>query len=830
MSHGSSQFFWLREIPVQTFLQDFRFALRQLRKSPGFTMTAILSLALGIGATVAVFSIIYGVLMHPYPYADEERLTVASVTTASGGNPDSVGFTGQQLRELEKVPGVEGIAAWTEWNLTVTGHDVPEDVVAYFSTGGTFPLLGVPPLLGRNPGPSDSPDGQEPKPVVMLHYKFWQRHFNGDPAVIGKTLELVHKKYTIIGVTRPHFTWGWDADVYLPQKITLDTTDTFGAVLKMRPGVTHAVLGAQLQPLLEQFAKQSPAHFPPHFHFKVVVQGLNDGTIHQLGGMLYVLFAAVAFLLAIGCGNVSILLLARGSARQHEFAVRSAIGASGSRIVRQLLTESLLLSLAGAGLGIMLAYRVLGSIVAWLPHRFFPPTVDIHVNVPVLLFSVGLAVLSGVLFGLFPALQLARPQISQVMQSNSRKVAGGMRDKRVYGTLIAGQIALTLLLLTAAGAAMEGFLRMTRVSLGYDPHHVISVGIPIHENTYKTWAERTNYFEQLRAKVAELPDVMSTGISTNATPPASGWGQPFELLGGAPSETQQASVNFVDPGYFSTLQIPLRQGRMWDSPELAHGALLVLVNESFAKRYYPKGDLLGHSVKIPALKSEPPYTLTAPGSDGWLQVIGVVGDALDDGLDKPVKAAIYAPYSLNMWMYTQILIRSRVDPQSILHSVRRQIATVNPDQQAGAQADDLETWIKGEPEWVRGRLISVLFGAFSVLALILASVGLYSVSSYSVAQRSGEFGIRFALGARKRDILRIVLASAGVSVGAGIVAGLVLSLGVNKLTSRWLEGSAHDPLILLAVSGVLVVVCLVACLFPARRASSIDPMVALRCD
>ena len=393
----------------------------------------------------------------------------------------------------------------------------------------------------------------------------------------------------------------------------------------------------------------------------------------------------MGLLLAIGCGNVSILLLARGTARQHEFGVRAAVGATGVRIVRQLLTESLLLALSATVIGVLLAYGSLGWVVARLPEYSFPHEADFHVNLTVLLFSVVVAVLTSVFFGLFPALQLARPEISQTMQSGTRKIAGTVRGKRLHNTLIAGQIALTMLLMTAAGAAIQGFVRMMHVPLGYDPHHVMSVGIPVHDNTHKTLTDRVNYYEQLRQKISVLPDVLSTGISTNATPPDSGWEQAFELSGKPAGEEQKARIEFVSPGYFSTLQIPLLHGRVWDETEVAQSAPMALVNETFVRRYYPNAEILGRSLKIPVLKGEPPFTLAAPGSDGWLQVVGVVADSLNDGLDKPVKPAIFLPYSLYMWMSTQILVESRVDPLSILHSVRRQIVSVNADQQARGQ-------------------------------------------------------------------------------------------------------------------------------------------------
>ena len=812
---------------MQTFLQDFRYSLRQLLKNPGFALTAILSLALGIGATVSVFSVIYGVLLHPFPYANVDRMANLSISDPYGNIFDA-GFSGQQLRELKKVRAFESIATWRPSNLTITGREIPEDVDAFFGIGDTFPTLGVPALLGRNLGPSDSPDGQEPQPVVMLHYRFWRRHFNGDPAIIGKALELAHKKYTIIGVTRPSFTWDWGADVYLPQEI--GNPQGGGVVVKLRPGVSLAAADAELQPLLEGFAKEQPRSYPPKF--KVDIHPLTFETTRNMGGTLYLLFGAVVMLLAIGCSNVSILLLARGTARQHEFAVRSAVGASSFRIVRQLLTESLLLALTGTALGIALAYRLLSLIVAWLPQHMFPPDVAIRINVPVLLFSIGLALLTPVLFGLVPALQVAKPEISQVMQSSTKKTTGSVRGRRLHGTLVAAQIALTLLLLTAASAATENFVRLLRVPLGYDPHNVISVGIPMQDNTYTTWQARVNYFEQLRTGIAALPNVTSTGISNNATPPQNGWEQRFELLGkpAASPEAQTARINFVDTGYFGTLHMPLVQGRLWNPAEVAHGALLVLVNQTLARQYYPNGDIVGHSLKVPALKSDPPSTLTAPGADGWLQVIGVVADSVNNGLDQPVKPAIFAPYSTLMWPDTQVLVRSRVAPESILHSIREQLVAVNPDQQASSRIDDLETWIRNEPEWTRGRLISALFAGFSILALLLSAIGLYSVVSYSVAQRTNEFGIRMALGAGRLHILNIVIASAGISVGIGIGAGLALSLGMNRVISGWVGNTASHPLIVFGVSLLLLIVAAIACLIPARRACSVQPVTALRCE
>jgi predicted permease len=814
---------------MRTLLQDLRYSLRQLRKSPGFTCTAIVSLMLGIGATTAVFSIVWAVLMNPYPYAAPDRMVHMRIKNKAG-QERGFGLTAAQWQTLRKSPVVEDAVATDSWNLTVTGRDLPEDVNADYFTSNGFNYFGVPAALGRGLEPSDSIDGQDPQLVAVLSYKFWQRHFNSDPAALGKTLQLVRKNYTVVGVAAPRFTWD-DADVYLPLKVTQDPTRSFYVGLRLRPGVTHAQANAALQPLIEQFAKETPKHFPQgKFDFNVV--GLNDDFIKQLGGTLYLLFSAVALLLAIGCGNVSILLLARGTSRQHEFALRAAIGANRTRIIRQLLTESLLLSLTGAALGVLLAYKALAIIVGLLPPYSFPHEAAIQINLPVLLFSVGIALLTGVLFGLSPALKLSRPDVSQVMQSSSRKIAGGVRGQATHNALIGTQIALTLLMLAGAGAAMEGFLKLLHTPLGYDPHNVMSVGIPVHDGTYKTWAERSAYFDMLLRKANSVQGVDMVAISSNATPPSNGSTNKVEILGQAARDDQEVRINFVSPNYFPLLRISVLQGKIWDETENHNGAHVVVINETMARRYFPNGDALGHSLKVPEMREEPPFALAAQDPTGWLQIVGIIADKRDDGLEKPILPEAFVPYTMSMRMYTQILVRSKpgIAPLSLLHAVAAQVNSVDPDQQVNGQVEDLEHWISDQQEWQQEHLVSWLFGAFAVLALALAAVGLYSVVSYSVAQRTNEFGIRMALGAQRGHVLWIVFTSTVVSVGGGILAGLVLAVALNKVLGHWASGSARDPQILLGVTAVLGLVAALACAIPARRASVVDPMTALRVE
>lgn len=811
---------------MQSLLQDLRYAARQLVRAPGFALTGAFSLALGIGATTAVFSVIYAALMNPYPYPTANR--IVRLTAATKTNPDYwLVLNGSQVQQIQNLHSVESVLAMDYHAMTISGNSYPENVNEIGLIANGFRDLGLPPILGRGIAPSDAPAGQEPQPVLVLSYKFWQRHYFGDPNVLGKTLQLDHKNYSIIGVAAPRFIW-YSADVYLPLKLAQSPEPNLMVDLLLKPGVATAAADAELQPVIERFAQEHPKLFPEHL--QVRVQGLNVWVVKSIGNTLYLLFGAVALLLAIGCGNLSILLMARGTARQHELAVRMAVGAKRRRIIRQLLTESLLLASAGAALGVALAYGILAGIRVLLPRYAFAPEVVIRINLPVLLFSIAVAVATGILFGLWPALQLSRPQSSQTMQSGKR-VAGTVHGKKTHGILIAGQVALTLLLLAGAGSAMEGFARLVHTPLGYDPHNVMSVGIPLHDNTYITWPARAAYFDQLRNKVAETPGVTMTAISSNATPPENGHKEKFDIQGKTTTEDQIQSLNFVNTSYFATLRIPLLQGRIWSQSEDLNGSHVAVINQALARRYFPNRDALGRTIRLPGIDDRPPLVLAAPHVvNAWLPIVGIVADARNDGLKNPVMPAVYVPYTLRLGGGTQILVRSQVDPQMLLNQVRESLSSVNRDQQVDSNADDLETWLADDPSWRQEHLVSWIFGIFSAFALALAAVGLYSVVSYSVVQRTNEFGVRMALGAPRGHVIRLVFASTAGSVGSGILAGLVLTFVMDRTLSAWMEGSPHDPLVLLAGVALLGIVLVASCAIPARHASQVDPMVALRCE
>ena len=812
---------------MHTLLQDLRYSTRQFIKHPGFTWTAVISLALGIGAATAVFSVIYAVLMNPYPYPAADRI-VRLTTFSVAGSGDPVYLNGNEIQTLRQSPVVESVLAMDYQRLMLTGQDLPESVNTASLISNGFQDLGVPPSLGRGLWSSDAVDGQDPRPVALLSYRFWRTHYLSNPDIVGHALQLDHKNYEIVGVAAPRFTWG-DADVYLPLKLMRDPGRTVIVNLLLRPGVSRATADAALQPLVEEFARYMPNDFPDVF--KVHVLGLNDGVVGSMGGTLYLLFGAVMLLLVIGCGNVSILLLARGTARQHELAIRTAVGAARTRIIRQLLTDSLLLASIGAVLGIVTSYGALALIQGLLPRSTFASEAVIGINLPVLLFSIAAALGTGVLFGLWPALQLSRTHIGELLQSGARRVVGSVRGRRAHNTLIAGQMALTLLLLAGAGSAMKGFFQIIHQPLGYDPHNVLSVGIPLRENSYRTWAERAAYFEELRQKVAEVSGVTEAAVSTDATPPQNGWIMGVESLGKPVINPPMVSVNLISPQYFAVLRIPLLQGRIWNDAENSRGAHVAVINRTLAQRYFPNDDAIGHSLKMPGIEGNPATILSPPKiGASWLQIVGVVEDARNDGLRNPPRPAVFVPCTLSMGEETDILVRSEASPVTLLRAIREQLRTISPDQQTSANIDDLETQLTFEPEWQQEHLAAWIFGIFSWLALALAAVGLHSVMSYTVAQRTNEFGIRMALGARRRELLRIVFRSALGSLGAGIFAGIALVLVLNQIIAKWTHVNPRDPGILLAGAILLGLVSGLACAIPAHRASEVDPMIALRCE
>ena len=753
---------------MNSLLQDLRYAIRQIRKSPGFAFTTLLSLTLGIGATTAIFSVVYGVLLDPYPYRDADRMVHVELRDKSGRGPLFF-VSGPEALQLREASSIDDMFLQSDRQETLTGGQFPISVNVGQYSPNLFTYMGVAPALGRQFTPDDAPQGKA-SPVVVLSYLFWQRQFAGNRNAVGQTIELDHTLYTIIGVAAPRFTWG-DSDVYVPAIPTSDPHDYWNAFIKLKPGVKYpAAAAAEFQVLLDRFVRDDPRDF--RRDRKAAIVTLNEEVLGRFSGTLVLLFAAVVALLVIGCANVSILLLARGTARQHELAVRASIGASRARLVRQLLTEAVLLSLAGAALGVLAAYSWVGKLSAMLPLYSFPHEAAIHVNGPVLVFSAAIAVITGILFGVSPALQLSRPHISELIQANSTKLTGSTRSRNTHRILIAGQVALTLLLMAGAGAATKAFLALSHTPLGFSPDHIFSMDVSMPKGAYPTWQARLNANEAVRQAISEIPGVESAGVSTTWFPPFGGFRAKIDIRSRPSLEGAEAMLGLVSPQTFATFHVPLMTGRLFNDAEVGRAAHLAVVNQSFVKQFLAGSDPIGQAVRSSMLKVERPDLLLTQAPDDWLEIIGVVGDVRNDGLDHPTKPAVFLPYSFVLTPDEFLLVRSAGDPEVAIESVKKRLRELNPDMVVGNARTLL--WALETQGWGQGRFIATLFTLFAVLALALSATGLYSVVSFAVTQRTQEVGIRMALGAPRANILRLVISSTALMLAAGVVVGLVL--------------------------------------------------------
>jgi predicted permease len=807
---------------MNDFTHNLRFALRQFRKSPGFVATAVLSLALGIGATTAVFSVIYGVLLDPYPYKDNDRMVHVELLDKSG-NIRLLRVSGSGYQLLRQTSSVDDVFLQQNGTQNLTGAEIPVGVNVGTYSPNLFEYMGVPSVIGREFTSADAPNGNA-APVAVLSYLFWQRQFGGSRDVVGKTLELDHKAYQILGVVPPRFTWG-DCDVYLPGSLTADPHDYWLAFVKLKPRTPYAKAQAEFQALADSFARIDKGYAQECL---VKVVSLNEQVLGKFAGTLVLLFGAVIALLVIGCANVSILLLSRGAARQHELAVRVSVGAGRGRLIRQLLTESVLLSVTGAALGVLAAYKGVAALAAALPFYSFPHEAAIHVNALVLIFSAAVALITGILFGISPAWKLSRPQLGNLIQASSAKHTGSGHSRNVHRLLIAGQVALTILLLAAAGAAMKAFVARTHTQLGFEPDHVFFINVGFPKGSNPTWQGRLNAHELVRKTIVQVPGVESASISNSWFPPFGGFSGKVEVQGKPALSDAQAVLALSSPYEFLTLRIPLIEGRVFDDGEVMRAAHVALVNQAFVKQFLSDGDPIGRSVRSPMLKVEQPNLVSAQAPDDWLQIIGVVGDAKDAGLDKPVQPAVFLPYSFVLTPDTSLFIRATASPELVAHSIKERLRQINPEMVVSR--DRTLTWWLETQGWGRERFIATLFSLFAVLALVLAATGLYSVVAYVVTQRTQEVGIRMALGAPRSSIVGLVLSSTGAMLGIGIVTGVVLSLLLDRVLMSWAGGSSRDPLTLLASAAVLVLVAVVACTVPSWRAATIDPMNALRVE
>ncbi|MGH9666509.1 MAG: ABC transporter permease, partial [Bryobacteraceae bacterium] len=743
--------------------------------------------------------LVHAVLFDPYPYKESDRIINIGFSDRQREH-GTLSYTIPDFLEIQRnAKTLEDVAAREEYTMIATGG-LPENVQGVGFSSNAFQHFGVPAMLGRTFAPSDVPVPQAPPRIAVLSYLFWRRHFNSDPNAIGTTLELDHKLYTVLGVVPPRFTWN-DADVYLPMALEPDPHRVYPLMARVKRGVSLQAVDAELQAMTEQFAKRNPDAYPKN-GFKIHAQSLNDYLLGRFRGTLVVLMAAVGFLLLIACGNVSILLLARATAREKEMAVRLSLGANASRILRQLLTESVVLSLAGGLLGVLLAYKGVDAIVALMPQYSVPHEAVIAVNGAVVLFTLAVSMTTGIMFGLAPALQLAKTDVNQSMQDGGKGTTASTSGGRIRGLLIVGQIALTVVLLVGAGVAIRGFIALTQVRLGYQPENVISLGLNLAKGHYLTWDARRTYFERVRESLRTIPGVRSVGLTESAMPPWIGFQGEFDIAGRARGTNQTTRIGLIGHDYFRTTGIPLLRGRLPTEAEVQRADRVTVINEAMAHTYFATGrDPIGQRITVPAVKIKDTDILLPPTGGETFEIVGVAATARNRGLSEAPAPAIYIPYTVAIVPGCGYLIRTASDPHAFVRAIRERVRSVDADQ----PVTDLLTLDEVLRNFERAypRFSTTLFSIFAGVALALAAAGMYSLISYSVSRRTHEFGIRMALGAQGSDVARLVLATMAKLIATGMAIGLAASLALTGLISRYLSGwNPKDPV---AYTGVVLV-------------------------
>jgi putative ABC transport system permease protein len=808
-----------------SIIQDIRYALRLLVKSRVSTTIAILSLALGIGATTAIFSVVYAVLVDPYPYAGAARIGGAHVLNPKGDH--YIGYTMAEYLEMKaRAKSVESMILNNRHSVVMTEAGIPEAVIQEDFSPNAFQFFGVPPLFGHTFSPQDAGDESKVEPVAVLSYLFWQRHFSGRRDVLGQQIRLNDKFFTVIGVLPVRFTWN-DADVYVPVEIHPGTEERYGMVLKVKSGVPRQQINAEFQSFHEKFVKTAPSFAYPEPPFHTEFKSVNEGILGKFANTLLALLAAVGFLLLIACANVANLLLARASARYGEIAVRVALGAGRKRVIQQLLTESLILSVAGGVLGVALAYSGVKAVVALMPEYSVPHEAVIAINVPVLCFAVAVSLLTGILFGLAPALQLSNQNQSGFLKAAGRDSGAGSAGHRLRDVLIVSEVTLSLVLLTGAALAAAGMLELSRQKLGYQPKGVLTVFVPVPAARYPEWSQRRAFFADIIEHLRKLPDVESVAATATGVPPYSGVGLKFDMVG-LPSTGTQIRVNLVSEDYFSTIGIALLKGRYFDAADVTRATPVAVVTEDMVKKFFPPGqDPIGRQIRLD-LPTEglPPGFVKPPQISNAYQIVGVCGTARNSGLRDQPEPAVYLPFTSLFPPGMMFAIRTKADPLALSNGARQAVSAVDPTQPI-AFVRSLDDFLSNAVAYPR--FATFLFGIFGAIGLTLACTGIFSVVSYAVSRRTREFGIRMALGATPSNVLRLVLASTGRVLIVGFVLGVILSVLSGRALAGKLEGiGVASPSMLVAIISLLAVAAFLACAIPARSATKVQPAEALR--
>ena len=809
-----------KEVDVlSSFAQDVRIGARNLAKTPRVTGLAMVSLALGIMATTAIYSVVHAVVLDPFPYRDVDQLASVRVLNANAGS--RTGYTTDQFLEIAARSTIfEGVIASTISDILWTGAGDPQRLRGNYGTFNTFQVMGVPPLVGRTPDADDARPGAPP--VVVLGYRFWQRQFGGDPGVIGRTLHLNDRVRTIIGVMPKRFMWR-GADVYLPIAFergrVVEGVRNVHLLGRVRAGVSEAQAEADLRPIIADLQRTEPAQFSTPW--RVGLLSFKETFPSSIGEALWILFGAVGLLLVIACANVSNLLLAKASVRQREMAVRAALGASRGRLVRQLLTESVILAVGAGVLGVALAFAGLGAILAVVPPGTIPDESEIALNLPVLLFTVLVSALTSIVCGLAPALQMTPRDLANPLREGGRGVAGSVRQAVLRNGLVIAEVALSLMLLIGAGLMLRTFVAVQRVDPGVQTDRVLTLRVPLPDTRYPTPARRVAFFQELLGRLAAVPGVVAAGVNTNVGHPFGNWGQSIAIVGDGQANSQPVAIQQVNPDYAKALGIEAVQGRLFTDSEAASQQHLAFVNQTMVQERFGGRSPIGRLIRIPRLR-EPPFAL----ADDAFQVVGVVKDTRNASLTNQIDPEIFLPFTL-LGMTRSVVVLTQTDPAATTRAIVQQVYAVDKDQPV-SQVRTIDTLLQ-EGVYAGPRFNLALFSVFAVMGLLLAVVGVYGVMSTAVAQQTHEIGVRMALGADAWAIAGMIVRRGAGLLLAGTACGLLGSVATARVLARQIWNvSPFDPVAFGVVSLIVLAAGLQACVWPARRAARVDPMVALR--
>jgi predicted permease len=806
---------------MSTILQDLRFGLRMLAKNPGFTVLAVLTLALGIGAATTMFSVIEGAMFDPFPYADSHRLAVIVLRNPQWGPDYYWGWHPvQDFLEFRKHNDVfDNLIGSRHEECVLTGVDTPVAFDCLQATGNFFQLTGVAPMMGRVFTPTEALPGAPP--VAVLRYTTWKSKFGGDPKIVGRTLILNGKPRTVVGVMPARF--GWQrADFWIPETFTGGEEAGFAnyvsAVGHLKPGVSIEQAAAEVAVLYKGFIALNPKAHPKGVEFSAQLL-----TVAAVGPdprrIFWILFGAVGLLLSIGCLNVANLLLTRATTREAEIAIRATLGAGRVRLIRQLIAESLLLGVVGALFGCLCAWLGLKLVMAIVPPWEVPNEAVIRINGVVLLFTGVVTIVATLLFGLAPALHAVRRDFQAPLRSSGWGPGRSRSQGRLRDLLVVSEVTLSLVLLTGAGLLMRSFLAVRYIKLGYDPQNVLAASLTMPESRYMTPEQRSLFSMELLRRLRTMPGAVSAALGW--LPLWGGNSMPIEIPGKLSQENWRAQVQTASDGYFATLHIPLLEGRGISEEDFKLARNVAVINRTFASRYFPGEDPLGRQITVKEM-DKPPYSVKSPS----FEIVGVVGDIRNNGPEEPPQPALYVPYSVTGHTWNTYLVRTALAPGLLLNPLQREVAAV--DKELPVDSEPLEDILK-ENWFTEPRFVLTLMSVFASLGLALVLIGVYSVLSYSVTQRTREIGVRMALGAEVGNVLRMLLRSGLRWLVIGIGLGVPASVGLAKVLQNRIWGlKAADPLTLAIVALLLTAAGLAACYIPARRAAKVDPMVALR--